>query len=1092
MQDQSFPTSATTALPVFYRTYARKEADTKSRESVSQVKARVLKGLFRLGNFTEEEQEKISQYLYSNELFTSGRFLWCGGLSFSEKPKNYYALYNCSSITIESWKDLESNFNFLMQGNGSGAKLEYKNISKLPKIRTKIKLRVIGEYGSNSHSSLENTTVSIEKNKVTILVGDSRLGWCSAYRYLLELASQENFEWDVTVDVSNVRRKGERIKGFGGITNPTGFIPLLNRVVEITNSAVGRWLTPLEVSLLLNEAAKCTVAGNVRRSARIDQFSKTDIEGGLAKQNLWSQNSEGNWSIDPKKDSLRMANFTRVWHEKPTYEEVREAVTSQFHSGEGAIQFAPEAIARANVDLLDTETKKAEFIKLYCLDVGKAFEFLSDLALDKGLVLDDRELDHRLNRYGLNPCLTGDMKLLTNLGYLTFEELSQRDDYLIVASNGEMGGTKVWYTGEKEVLEIRLSNRQVLKSTPDHRWMTTEGEEQAKNLKGKKLTPYLCTPATDSNITLWGFIQGDGNLTRLKSQTHKGLEVNIGEKDSDVLKLFNDQEWEFTSGDRTIYLKNAVVTAKSYGFSNEPLPSRVLPDCYNGRNNFRYYFGLPFKASFLRGLYSANGCVLKKSGRVVLKTTCLDLAEEVQESLFRDFEIDSYITTNKPKLVEFSNGSYQCKTSYDLNIGKYEDKVKFFNTIGFIQKYKTELLAYWLLENAPTVTSTKNIGVQSVYDFNEPLTNWSSVEGYLCHNCGEIIGSDFFCNLVEVHLNQLSGKSFDYIQNVFYYAGLQCAALLSHEFDIEKFKQSRELDPIVGVSFTGLFDFFANKFGKDWLDWWSSNRNEENGKATFFKSEETRYLSSWKASAEKGVKDYCEREGLKVPNRSTTVQPAGSKSLLTGASPGWHPPKSPYFIRRITFAKNDPVALACIDYGYSVVPSQSDKDENGNLLNDPFDSRCTEWLVEIPVKVSWASLEGSENVRTDLYSVNAQFDFYMQVQRHYTAHNTSATIEFREHEIDDLSDLIHHSIQNNKGYISAALLPRFDSNSEAFPRLPFEPISKEIYEKLIFECESRRKSEDFYSLLLTHDTRVDEFEGPAGCDSDKCLLPLAK
>jgi len=70
---------------------------------------------------------------------------------------------------------------------------------------------------------------------------------------------------------------------------------------------------------------------------------------------------------------------------------------------------------------------------------------------------------------------------------------------------------------------------------------------------------------------------------------------------------------------------------------------------------------------------------------------------------------------------------------------------------------------------------------------------------------------------------------------------------------------------------------------------------------------------------------------------------------------GVAPTEVSIFIRRITFRKNDPVALACIDYGYNVVPSQSDKDENGNLLHDPFDERCQEWLIEIPVNVSWAN-----------------------------------------------------------------------------------------------------------------------------------------
>jgi ribonucleotide reductase class II len=134
------------------------------------------------------------------------------------------------------------------------------------------------------------------------------------------------------------------------------------------------------------------------------------------------------------------------------------------------------------------------------------------------------------------------------------------------------------------------------------------------------------------------------------------------------------------------------------------------------------------------------------------------------------------------------------------------------------------------------------------------------------------------------------------------------------------------------------------------------------------------------------VWDYCDRHGLSQrPNRCTTVQPAGTKSSAHGRSPGWHPPKAQRFIRRITFRKNDPVAMACIDYGYTMLPSQSDKDEQGNLLDDPFDPRCTEWLVEMPVEVSWANLPGADEIEIERFSALAQFDFYMQVQKHYTA-----------------------------------------------------------------------------------------------------------
>ena len=271
------------------------------------------------------------------------------------------------------------------------------------------------------------------------------------------------------------------------------------------------------------------------------------------------------------------------------------------------------------------------------------------------------------------------------------------------------------------------------------------------------------------------------------------------------------------------------------------------------------------------------------------------------------------------------------------------------------------------------------------------------------------------------------------------------------------------------------------------MHWWTAGR-PETPEGLEFKRQEREYLTRWRETVRKGVWDYCDRHGLKRPNRYTTVQPSGTKSLLTGASPGWHPPKAVRFIRRITFRKNDPVATACIDYGYSVIPSQSDKDENGNLLNDPFDPRCTEWLVEIPVAVNWADIPGADRVDVSKFSALAQYDFAMQVQQHYVTHNTSSTWELRSEEIEPLGKKIYQAIQNNDGYISAALLARFD-DLQSFPRLPFEPISEETYEQLCQEVLQRQKTDDFHAALANYHTGYSEEAGPAGCDSDKCLFP---
>ena len=120
-----------------------------------------------------------------------------------------------------------------------------------------------------------------------------------------------------------------------------------------------------------------------------------------AKSNLWQQDENGNWRIDPERDALRMANHTRVFHHKPTEAECIEAVQQQYYSGEGAIQYAPEAIARGNADIFHTPELKQEFIEIYTsLGVEETRNWLKTNYPE----MPEHELEHRLQRYGLNPC----------------------------------------------------------------------------------------------------------------------------------------------------------------------------------------------------------------------------------------------------------------------------------------------------------------------------------------------------------------------------------------------------------------------------------------------------------------------------------------------------------------------------------------------------------------------------------------------------------------------------------------------------------------------------------------------------------------
>ena len=712
-----FPQTAPAAYPVFYRTYSRRY-DGGRREAWHEVCDRTLAGLRELGKLTEEEHALISNMQRELNAMPSGRWLWVGGTNWSKKPQNFSGAYNCTSTNVVDWRAFGLMMDLAMMGCGTGAVLEPQYINQLPKIRNQITVKMRGSVGQTpAGQRREEAEINIdtENNRVEIIAGDSRQGWVKSYQTLLELSTDERFDGEVEaiVDLSDVRPAGEQLKGFGGMANPVKLPELYERCTKILNNALGRQLNSIECCLLIDEAAACVVAGNIRRSAGMRQFDSNDDVATGAKENLWQQDESGNWRIDPTRDALRMANHTRVFHEKPSKEEVLEAVRKQFYSGEGAIQWAGEAERRAQ---------------------GKG-------------------------RYGLNPC-------------------------------------------------------------------------------------------------------------------------------------------------------------------------------------------------------------------------------------------------------------------------------------------------------------------------------------------GEIIGQNFHCNLAEIHLNQISARDEKAQEDAFRAAAIAVAALLNHEFIESRYQTSREEDPIVGVSFTGFFDFCVKAFGVEWLEWFAEGR-PDTMKGVEFKEKEKAYLSRWKQVVHETVWEYCDRHNIRRPNRCTTVQPAGTKSLLTGASSGWHPPKAQRFIRRITFRRDDPVALACIDYGYSVIPSQSDKDENGNLLNDPFDPRCTEWLVELPVEVDWANMAGADEVPIEKFSALAQFDFYMQVQKHYTAHNTSATIELRENEVDALADRIYQAIENDEGYISAALLARFD-DVQTFPRLPFEPIDKAQYEQMLEEVKARRVTEDFHTALEKHDAGELVEAGPAGCDSDKCLLPEKK
>ncbi|MEH1781399.1 MAG: ribonucleoside-triphosphate reductase, adenosylcobalamin-dependent [Nostoc sp.] len=1081
-QSARFPETAPAANPVFFRTYSRKTL-AGLRETWDEVCDRTLLGLVELGKLTPEEALTLDKMQRNLKAMPSGRWLWVGGTDWITKPKNFSGAYNCTSTNLQDWSAFGLMMDLAMMGCGTGAVLEPQFINQLPPIRNQLNVTVKGEIGSTPvQQRREYTETHIEGNNVTIHVGDSREGWVESYQTLLELSTDEQFsaEVEVLVDISDVRKAGETLNGFGGVANPVKLPGLYQRCASILNKAVGRQLNSVECCLLIDQAAVTIVAGNIRRSAGMRQFDSGDDLAATAKDNLWQQDENGNWRIDPERDALRMANHTRVFHRKPTLEECVGAVRKQYYSGEGAIQWAGEAVARSNIDLLSTPNLKIEFLKAY--EQGTAKQWLKQRYPN----LDANELEHRLQRYALNPCgeivganfhcVSGDTLLITRDGIHKIKDVV-RDD--IEIWNGQKWSQVTPFkTGsdtsgglrQRKLYRVKFADGTYLDATEYHRFFVKDRfDKEYKEVQTKDLMDVSRYAIHTEPFTIQ---YGDGlNIDPSYAYT-LGIAVGDGTTDQNgnaKVRLYEQKAALSVIGskspERNYDYSPAFKDVTDLGFSGEFLKSlKTNPESLNVIASWNR----PAILHFIAGLADTDGTNTHSNG-IRIHISDYERAYRVQLLLTK-----CGIRSSLNLCAHQGSGTNYGVCSQDLYYLQITDCgqipcQRLDVSKGCDAKYKGKWQIVRGVEELP--------GLHDTYCFNEPEHHKGVFGNTLTGNC----------NLSEVHLNQIDPHNYKEQEEAFTAGALSVAALLNHRFLEPRYQYSRELDPIVGVSFTGLFDFFVHAFGVDWLRWWEAGR-PATPQGLAFKREEEKYLSSWRDIVHRVVWDYCDRHNLKRPNRCTTVQPSGTKALLTNASSGWHPPKAQRFIRRITFGKNDPVALACIDYGYNVIPSQSDKDEQGNLLNDPFDPRVSEWLVEIPVSVTWADLSGADEIDVSKFSVLAQFDFVLQVQRWYVTHNTSATLELRSDEVEPLGQRIYETIQNDEGYISAALLARFD-DLQSFPRLPFEPIDKSTYDRLTQEVKARRKTDDFCAVLSRYDLGEMTEAGPSGCDSDKCMFP---
>ena len=244
---------------------------------------------------------------------------------------------NCSFTQVETVYDVVDCLWLLLQGCGvgftpirgtlNGFLRPIKTIEVIKSTRT--------EKGGNEH----NTETWDPTTKTwTLAIGDSAESWAKSIGKLLAGKFAAN---KLTLDFSNIRPSGERLKGYGWISSGDDAISKAYvAIAELMNRRAGSLLTAIDILDIMNHLG--TVLSS-RRSAEIALLRADDPEWkkfATAKKDMWDH---GNGHREQSNNSL-------VFYSKPSRERLEEIFAliinaggsePGFINGEAALRRAP-------------------------------------------------------------------------------------------------------------------------------------------------------------------------------------------------------------------------------------------------------------------------------------------------------------------------------------------------------------------------------------------------------------------------------------------------------------------------------------------------------------------------------------------------------------------------------------------------------------------------------------------------------------------------------------------------------------------------------------------------------------------------------
>lgn len=437
---------------------------------------------------------------------------------------------------------------------------------------------------------------------------------------------------------------------------------------------------------------------------------------------------------------------------------------------------------------------------------------------------------NELRPISTNPCQPKWAPLLSKKGIISFEDAEVGD--LIWSEEGWTTIIKKESSGIKPIYEYKTTAGSFI-GTDTHRVISKGNKIEVKDSSSIDLLQgyYDEKSIIEEESVMAGLLIGDGMVHKANNDL---ILLCIGSKDQDY---FDSEISSFIGKHRP--------EIKDYAYEvNTSLRAKDLDRVWNRIIPEQYLYGSSSKVrGFLRGLYSANGSVVDK--RITLKTTSPMLRDQVQV-LLSSVGIRSYFTTNKVTNTIHHNGIYESKESYDINIST--DRELFYNSIGFIQKYK-------MLKLESTLGTTKEglkthdiieiipLGEEEVFNItvnNSTHTYWTG--GMNVSNCGELglSGLDscrlILSNLYSLIKNPFEKESkFDEVlgYSVFYFTQILADALVDLEIEaIDRVLNKIQPDYEKFIRGYNTVSDFLSEQSEEFKLWWKIREIGEKGRRT--------------------------------------------------------------------------------------------------------------------------------------------------------------------------------------------------------------------------------------------------------------------